>query len=137
MQRYVVCSQVQSQSIDPFASMVPSSYTELLYAHLLDSDGSRLTYTHFTSRVTIGSLVEITFNRPVYIQRNKVDEYFDARKFSASLTIVFFSNRYIGSGSSSTKLVGTRWARARSEWPAIRYSSLSALETVPTVLETG
>ncbi|KAJ9589367.1 hypothetical protein L9F63_017419, partial [Diploptera punctata] len=48
------------------------SYTELLYAHLLDSDGSRLTYTHFTSRVSYGSLVEITFNRSVEIHRNKV-----------------------------------------------------------------
>ncbi|XP_063242685.1 BTB/POZ domain-containing protein 6-B [Bacillus rossius redtenbacheri] len=48
------------------------SYTELLYAHLLDCDGSRLTYTHFTSRVFYGQLVEIGFNRPVYIQRNKV-----------------------------------------------------------------
>lgn len=48
------------------------SYTELLYAHLLDSDGSRLTYTHFTSKVTCGSLVDLSFNRPVYIQKNKV-----------------------------------------------------------------
>ncbi|XP_046412978.1 uncharacterized protein LOC124176140 isoform X1 [Neodiprion fabricii] len=66
---------VQNQSIapfDPFTSAVPGSYTELLYAHLLDSDGSRLTYTHYTSRVNVDSLVEITFNRPVYIQRNKV-----------------------------------------------------------------
>ena len=49
-----------------------SSYTEVLYAHLLDSDGSRLTYTHFTTKVSSGTLVEITFNRPVYIQKNKV-----------------------------------------------------------------
>jgi hypothetical protein len=48
------------------------SYTELLYAHLLDSDGSRLTYTHYTTRVSYGSLVEIIFNRSVEIQRNKV-----------------------------------------------------------------
>jgi hypothetical protein len=26
-------------------------YNELLYAHLLDSDGARLTYTHFTAKV--------------------------------------------------------------------------------------
>lgn len=49
-----------------------ASYTELLYAHLLDSDNSRLTYTHYTSRVWFGQLIEINFNRPVYIQRNKV-----------------------------------------------------------------
>lgn len=49
-----------------------TSYTEILYAHLLDSDGSRLTYTHFTTKVNVGTLVEITFNRPVYIQKHKV-----------------------------------------------------------------
>lgn len=53
-----------------------NSYTELLYAHLLDSDGSRLTYTHYTSRVWYGQLVEINFNRPIYIQRNKVSYLF-------------------------------------------------------------
>nr|AEE61716.1 unknown [Dendroctonus ponderosae] len=53
---------------DPF-SMV---YGELLYAHLLDAEGSRLTYTHFTSRVQYHSLVEISFNRPIYIQKNKM-----------------------------------------------------------------
>lgn len=53
-------------------SQLERSYTELLYAHLLDSDGSRLTYTHYTTRVNYGSLVEITFNRSVEIQRNKV-----------------------------------------------------------------
>ncbi|XP_076271238.1 BTB/POZ domain-containing protein 1 isoform X3 [Rhynchophorus ferrugineus] len=47
-------------------------YPELLYAHLLDAEGSRLTYTHFTSRVNYRSLIEISFNRPVYIQKNKV-----------------------------------------------------------------
>lgn len=49
-----------------------SSYTELLYAHLLDSNGSRLTYTHFTSRVAYGTFMEISFNRHIFIQRNKV-----------------------------------------------------------------
>ncbi|KAK9879530.1 hypothetical protein WA026_006601 [Henosepilachna vigintioctopunctata] len=48
------------------------SYAELLYAHLLDADGSRLTYTHFTSRVKYNSLIEISFNRPIYIQKNKI-----------------------------------------------------------------
>ncbi|XP_034255790.1 BTB/POZ domain-containing protein 6-B-like isoform X1 [Thrips palmi] len=49
-----------------------SSYNELLYAHLLDSNGSRLTYTHYTSRVAYGTFVEISFNRHIFIQRNKV-----------------------------------------------------------------
>ena len=47
-------------------------YTEILYAHLLDSDNVRLTYTHFTVKAKTYSLVEITFNRPVYIQKDKV-----------------------------------------------------------------
>ena len=28
-----------------------NEYNELLYAHLLDADGNRLTYTHFTAKV--------------------------------------------------------------------------------------
>ncbi|XP_020282828.1 BTB/POZ domain-containing protein 1-like [Pseudomyrmex gracilis] len=48
------------------------SYTEILYAHLLDCDGARLTYTHFTTKANFGNLVEISFNRPVYIQKHKV-----------------------------------------------------------------
>ncbi|CAB3248134.1 unnamed protein product [Arctia plantaginis] len=47
-------------------------YCELLYAHLLDADGARLTYTHYTNRVPYRHLLDIMFNRPVYIQRNKV-----------------------------------------------------------------
>lgn len=51
---------------------IPERYSELLYAHLLDSQGARLTYTHCTSRVRYDSLMEISFDRPVFIQRNKV-----------------------------------------------------------------
>ena len=29
-----------------------NEYNELLYAHLLDADGNRLTYTHFTAKVS-------------------------------------------------------------------------------------
>ncbi|CAG9567556.1 unnamed protein product [Danaus chrysippus] len=47
-------------------------YSELLYAHLLDADGARLTYTHYTHRVPYRHLQDIMFNRPVYIQKNKV-----------------------------------------------------------------
>ncbi|CAH2040185.1 unnamed protein product, partial [Iphiclides podalirius] len=49
-----------------------AGYCELLYAHLLDADGARLTYTHYTSRVPYRHLLDIMFNRPVYVQRNKV-----------------------------------------------------------------
>ena len=55
--------------------MVPHSsngYNELLYAHLLDNEGARLTYTHFTSKVNWNSMIEISFNRAVLIQANKV-----------------------------------------------------------------
>jgi len=49
-----------------------SGYSELLYAHLLDGDGQRLTYTHFTAKVNWNSMIEITFNRSVKINANKV-----------------------------------------------------------------
>lgn len=51
---------------------IPERYSELLYAHLLDPQGARLTYTHCTSRVRFDSLLEISFDRPVFIQRNKI-----------------------------------------------------------------
>lgn len=54
------------------AGLIPDRYSELLYAHLLDSQGSRLTYTHSSSRVRFDSLLEISFDRPIYIIRNKV-----------------------------------------------------------------
>lgn len=50
----------------------PERYSELLYAHLLDSLGSRLTYTHCTSRVRFDTMLEISFDRPVYVQKDKV-----------------------------------------------------------------
>lgn len=55
--------------------VVPHSangYNELLYAHLLDKDGARLTYTHFTAKVNWNSMIEISFNRAVLIQANKL-----------------------------------------------------------------
>ncbi|XP_015430378.1 PREDICTED: BTB/POZ domain-containing protein 2-like [Dufourea novaeangliae] len=61
--------QVPTQLKDMSPDM---SYTELLYAHLLDSDGTRLTFTHFTTKVNINTLVEITFNRPIYVLKHKV-----------------------------------------------------------------
>ncbi|XP_012273961.1 BTB/POZ domain-containing protein 2 isoform X2 [Orussus abietinus] len=50
----------------------PSMYTEVLYAHLLDKESSRMTYTHITTKVLIESLVEVIFNRSVYIEKNKM-----------------------------------------------------------------
>jgi hypothetical protein len=47
-----------------------SEYNELLYAHLLDADGTRLTYTHFTAKVAWNSMIDITFNR--WVQENNV-----------------------------------------------------------------
>ena len=32
-----------------------NEYNELLYAHLLDADGNRLTYTHFTAKVNLNN----------------------------------------------------------------------------------
>ncbi|CAK9806501.1 BTB/POZ domain-containing protein 6-A [Anthophora quadrimaculata] len=64
--------QVPTQILHAAGADRFTSYSEILYAHLLDSDNTRLTYTHFTTKVNINTLVEITFNRPVYIQKNKV-----------------------------------------------------------------
>lgn len=50
---------------------LPERYSELLYAHLLDSYGTRLTYTHCTSNVRFDSLLEISFDHPVQIKRNR------------------------------------------------------------------
>ncbi|XP_023320442.1 BTB/POZ domain-containing protein 6 isoform X2 [Eurytemora carolleeae] len=47
-------------------------YNELLYSHLLDGEGTRLTYTHFTAKVNWNSMIEICFNRSVKIQANRV-----------------------------------------------------------------
>ena len=35
----------------PRISQSKHGYNELLYAHLLDGEGQRLTYTHFTAKV--------------------------------------------------------------------------------------
>ena len=35
----------------PRISQNKHGYSELLYAHLLDGEGQRLTYTHFTAKV--------------------------------------------------------------------------------------
>ncbi|XP_029167527.1 BTB/POZ domain-containing protein 1-like [Nylanderia fulva] len=67
-----VPTQIASASSFTHAIHGDTSYTEILYAHLLDCDGTRLTYTHFTTKANFGTLVEITFNRPVYIQKHKV-----------------------------------------------------------------
>lgn len=47
-------------------------YSEIIYAHLLDSHGSRLTYTHSNQRVPYETVNEFLFDRPVFIQSNKV-----------------------------------------------------------------
>lgn len=57
---------------NPAENRNPDRYSEILYAHLLDSHGSRLTYTHSNQRVPYDSDSEILFDRPVFIQSNKV-----------------------------------------------------------------
>lgn len=51
---------------------LPERYTELLYAHLLDSYGRRMTYTHCTSNVRFDSLLEISFDHPVQIEPERL-----------------------------------------------------------------
>ena len=55
-----------------FTQPPKSSYTEILYAHLLNAYGARLTYTHFSTKVSVQNLIDVTFNRPVFVQKNKV-----------------------------------------------------------------
>lgn len=74
---YVIGVQVPTQIANVTSSLHQNLlhdtlYTEILYAHLLDPDGSRLTYTHFSTKVNVGTLVEITFNRPAYIEKHKI-----------------------------------------------------------------
>ena len=59
------------QQLSPSQS-AQQSYSELIYAFLQDSDGCRITYTHFTARVPCSSSMEVMFNRPVYILPNKM-----------------------------------------------------------------
>jgi len=73
-----VPEQLMLESLQPPVEGLPiichstHGYSELLYAHLLDGDGQRLTYTHFTAKVNWNSMIEITFNRSVKINANKV-----------------------------------------------------------------
>lgn len=53
-------------------SSIADRYSEIIYAHLLDSHGSRLTYTHSNQRVPYDSVNDILFDRPMFIQSNKV-----------------------------------------------------------------
>lgn len=53
-------------------SAISDRYSEIIYAHLLDSHGSRLTYTHSNQRVEFDTVNEILFDRPVFIQSNKI-----------------------------------------------------------------
>ncbi|KAK4005709.1 BTB/POZ domain-containing protein 2-like [Daphnia magna] len=69
IQGIVISSQsnhTDSTNCDP-----SGGYTELLYCHLLDRDGTRLTYSHFSGRSPRRSSIDVFFNRPVYVQRNR------------------------------------------------------------------
>lgn len=67
-------TQLIPQNLEQQSGLQPitQSYTELIYAFLQDSDGCRLTYTHFTARVSWNNSTEVMFNRPVYITPNKM-----------------------------------------------------------------
>ena len=82
-----LCSHTDSTNCDP-----NGGYTELLYCHLLDRDGTRLTYSHFSGRSPRRSTIDVFFNRPVYVQRNR--EY--------RICVVLNRNGYypLGTGSS-------------------------------------
>lgn len=66
-------TQLMPEHLEQLSASQPvhQTYSELIYAFLQDSDGCRLTYTHFTARVAWQSSMEVIFNRPVYITPNK------------------------------------------------------------------
>ncbi|CAG9807428.1 unnamed protein product [Chironomus riparius] len=73
---FSVDRNVSILGLQMFTQIKPSSiadrYSEIIYAHLLDSHGSRLTYTHSNQRVPYDSVNDILFDRPMFIQSNKV-----------------------------------------------------------------
>ena len=99
----------QLESLQPPVEGLPKirhsshGYSELLYAHLLDGDGQRLTYTHFTAKVNWNSMIEITFNRSVKINANKV------YRIGMVLNKVSGSRYFINSEHLLFRLVGILW----------------------------
>lgn len=72
IQGIIISSQAQLRDDEAKTDMTSSGgYTELLYCHLLDRDGTRLTYSHFSGRSPRRSTLDVFFNRPVYVQRNR------------------------------------------------------------------
>lgn len=69
-----VPTQLIPENIEQHGAMLQApqhTYSELIYAFLQDSDGCRLTYTHFTARVAWNSTVQVIFNRPVLVTPSK------------------------------------------------------------------
>ncbi|KAG5670395.1 hypothetical protein PVAND_000663 [Polypedilum vanderplanki] len=73
---FTVDRAISILGLQMFTQIKPASFTdrysEIIYAHLLDSLGSRLTYTHSNQRVPYDTVNEIFFDRPVFIQSNKI-----------------------------------------------------------------
>lgn len=70
---WILGVQVPTQVLcGELATSAAERYTEVLYAHIQDMHGSRITYTHCTARVSYDSHLDITFDRPVYIYRNQI-----------------------------------------------------------------
>ena len=70
----IVASQEFPRVDNSRPSSTPRSdlYSELLYCHLLDKDGTRLTYAHFSGDVRYGqSTMVVEFNKPVYVQKGR------------------------------------------------------------------
>lgn len=87
-------------------------YAEILYAHLLDSHGARLTYTHSTPRVRYDSLMEISFDRPVFIRSNRL--YKIGVVFNKVRGHNFFFRLFTADNKTKnflSRLVGTRCVR--------------------------
>lgn len=84
-----ICTQIRSSSTINNSDQ----YSEILYACLLNSHGSRLTYTHSNQRVNYDSVSEILFDRPILIQGNKI------YKIGAAFNKVGFYQEYAVHGT--------------------------------------
>ena len=108
-------------------------YNELLYAHLLDGDGQRLTYTHFTAKVNWNSMIEITFNRSVKISANRVYRIgMVLNKVTPDNSAIERDPDVIAAG----RWAGTRWESAPGGSTARDPSSPSAWDNLTIRSET-
>lgn len=119
-----VSTQVLGEQSMQSNGNLPERYSELLYSHLLDSYGTRLTYTHCTSNVRFDSLLEISFDHPVQIHRDrfyKIGVAFNKVVSKSKYIFLFFVNFILCYRD------GIRCARLQRQSHAKEFASISVL----------